>query len=68
MAAMTTRKLNYIFDEYRALTFGDYVNTMSNWQRSQWARAGYPGLAHKVLNEVLPFAVLGRTIHKPRSV
>ena len=33
------------------------VEQMTNWQRSRWARAGYPGLAnsHYEPNKIRPF-------------
>jgi hypothetical protein len=31
------------------------VNKMTNWQRSQWAKAKYPGLAHKEVEKLKPF-------------
>lgn len=55
------RRLDYYLDEYRATEFADVINSMTNWQRSQWARAGYPGLAHKVTIEVLPYALKQRS-------
>lgn len=59
---MTMRTVDYTAGrwEYEAPTFGDIVDSMSNWQRSQWARAGYPGLRFKVINDALPFAVKHR--------
>jgi hypothetical protein len=53
---MTMRKIDYAYGrlEYEAPTVADIINSMSNWQRSQWARAGYP---QKDISDVLPFAV-----------
>lgn len=32
-----------------ARMFNAVVNQMTNWQRNQWAKAGYPGLTRKSL-------------------
>lgn len=35
----------------RGMKFSDFgadINTLTNWQRNQWARAGYPGLRQRV--------------------
>lgn len=37
------------------------VNQLSNWQRNQWAKKGYPGLQHKVVAEIQPFTTLTRS-------
>ncbi len=36
--------------------FGDLVEKMTNHERSLWARAGYPGLAHKEIKALRPHA------------
>ncbi len=36
--------------------FNDLVNKMTNHERNQWARAGYPGLQRKEVKKLLPFA------------
>lgn len=43
-----------VSDEARA------VNGMTNWQRNQWARAGYP----KGLSEIRHFAALARSVKR----
>ena len=42
----------YEHGEYYAM-----VNRLTNWQRSQWARAGYPGshFGHREAEKVEPF-------------
>jgi len=37
------------------------INQMTNWQRSQWARAGYPGLADNNPAKTARFTRLVRT-------
>ena len=36
--------------------FNDLVNKMTNHERNQWARAGYPGLRRKDVEELRPHA------------
>lgn len=38
--------------------FHSTVNHLTNWQRHQWAKKGYPGLPTKVAERVLPFTKL----------
>ena len=35
--------------------FSKVVNRLTNWQRTQWARAGYPGLRYREADKVKPF-------------
>ena len=37
-------------------SFNDLVNKMTNYERNQWARAGYPGLRRKDVEELRPHA------------
>lgn len=41
-------------------TAGDHfratVNALTNWQRNQWAKAGYPGLRQKDAEKVVAFS------------
>jgi len=39
----------------QATPFSRVVNGMTNWQRNQWARHGYPGLSKKEIHLVLPY-------------
>ncbi len=53
--------------------FQKLVNKMTNYERNQWARAGYPGLRPEQIDKLMPYAqaahrrltgtylVLGRT-------
>lgn len=41
--------------------FQAMVNRLTNWQRSRWAAAGYPGLHGTVAGSVEPFSTLRRT-------
>lgn len=36
------------------------INRPTNWQRHQWARAGYPGRRPPDADKVLPFVQLAR--------
>ena len=36
--------------------FNALVNKMTNHERNLWARAGYPGLLHKEIKKLLPYA------------
>ncbi len=38
-------------------SFKALVNAMHNKERNKWARAGYPGLKRKSMDELLPFAL-----------
>lgn len=40
--------------------FQRVVNSMTNWQRNQWARAGYPGLRKQETNEALVYVLMPR--------
>ncbi len=40
--------------------FHSMVNRLTNWQRSQWAKKGYPGLGRKDAKKVEPFTKLER--------
>lgn len=40
----------------RNAEFQAIVNTMTNWERNRWARAGYPGLREKDVQAVYPYA------------
>ena len=42
--------------------FNAVVNQMSNWQRNQWARAGYPGLTRKNLMGPVRFLLAKRRV------
>ncbi len=44
----------------KTLKFNALVNTMCNWDRNQWARAGYPGLRQKDIKPVRKFAAMLR--------
>lgn len=37
------------------MTFKEIVNRLSNWQRNQWARDGYPGLRKENVDQILPY-------------
>ena len=37
-------------------TFEQVVNKMTNHERNQWARAGYPGLRKKDIVMLVPYA------------
>jgi hypothetical protein len=37
-------------------SFAQIVEKMTNWERTQWARAGYPGLHNKDIDALLPHA------------
>jgi hypothetical protein len=37
------------------MTFKEIVNRLSNWQRNQWARDGYPGLRHEDVRLLDPY-------------
>lgn len=41
------------------LTFKEVVNCMTNWQRNQWAKAGYKGLTKKDVNGPLKYVSEG---------
>lgn len=41
-------------------TFRGLVNHLSNWQRTRWAQAGYPGLSSQVADAVWPFTRMER--------
>lgn len=44
--------------------FYQVVNRLTNWQRSQWAQAGYPGLSQPTRRDsdkVLPFTDMKKT-------
>lgn len=34
------------------MRFNDIVAKLTNWQRNQWAKAGYPGLRRKDVSKV----------------
>ena len=36
--------------------FNDIVNRMTNYERNQWAKAKYPGLRHKEIKKLEPYA------------
>ena len=40
--------------------FLNVVERLTNWQRNQWARRGYPGLPKKDASKVEPFTHLRR--------
>lgn len=42
----------------RKRAYQSAVNRLTNWQRNQWARAGYPGLRQADADKVLPFTEL----------
>ena len=42
-------------DEQRREEVQRLVSAMTNWQRNQWAKAGYPGLRAKQPKAVKPF-------------
>ncbi len=46
-------------DRKQALEFQALVNTMTNRQRTLWARAGYPGLRQKDIKALKRFTNLG---------
>jgi hypothetical protein len=50
-------------DAIPRMTFAAVVNAMTNWQRTQWARAGYPGLQMKEMEKALPFIERARAPH-----
>ena len=44
----------------QAHEFNVLVNTMSNWQRNRWAKAGYPGLRQKDIKPLDKFVAIER--------
>lgn len=46
-----------VVDEFRAV-----VERLTNWQRSAWARVGYPGLRYREAEPVRPYADLKRGV------
>lgn len=49
----------------RETLFKKLVNKLGNWQRNQWARAGYPGLREKDPDKVEPYTRLSRVFRQP---
>lgn len=49
----TARAKTYRFSEFETT-----VNRMSNWQRSKWAQAGYPGLPKKEVDKVQSYLTM----------
>lgn len=41
----------------------EFVEKMTNWQRTQWAKAGYPGLqnSHYEADKIRPYFLKGRS-------
>jgi hypothetical protein len=37
------------------MTFKDIVNKLTNWQRNQWARDGYPGLHKEEIKKIIGY-------------
>ncbi len=37
------------------MTFREAVEKLTNWQRNQWARDGYPGLHKEDIDRILPY-------------
>ena len=37
------------------MNFKKIVQTLTNWQRNQWARDGYPGLRKELVDKVMPY-------------
>ncbi len=48
----------------RAVKFNAIVNSMSNWQRKRWAKAGYPGLRQKDIKPLEKYVAIERKLHQ----
>lgn len=42
--------------------FDKAVNKLTNWQRNQWSRAGYPGLRGREVNLIEPYLLMKKAI------